>query len=207
MSRNVLESLIIILVALTFGMVLGMPRYQETQASLEELEARRTDLKNRQDYFKALAQIAGELRNYSTNLDKVKSALPMGPAAPSLANYLQSTSSQSGLILKNLNYGMTNSTVIARDPSTGFAVNDYLVSITLSGSYAAFKEFLSSVEKSSRLIEVEEITFAMSQAAKEAAALSPPPAVENNEGDSSVKEPVPDQTTYEFKVKLKARYY
>jgi Tfp pilus assembly protein PilO len=212
MSRNVLESLIIILIALTFGMVLGLPKYQETVSSMGQLEARKTDLKNREDYFAALDKIAGELKNNSENLDKVKSALPMGPSAPSLANYLQSISSQSGLILKNFSYGMQGS----RDANTAFAVQEYEIGVTLSGSYPAFKEFLGNLEKSSRLVEIQEIAFTVSRSSMEGAAkvpaetVSPPEGTtpgENNTGGSNLEKVETSQITYEFTLKLKARYY
>ena len=212
MSRNVLESLIIILIALTFGMVLGLPKYQETLSSTEQLEARKADLKNREDYFAALDQIAGEFKNYSENLDKVKSALPIGPSAPALANYLQSISSQSGLILKNLSYGMKNATVVPRDPNTGLAVQDYEVGVTLSGSYPAFKEFLANLEKSRRLVEIQEIAFTVSQASKTAVGAKASVETVSSEGKGENAEPSPednktDQMTYEFNLKLKAHYY
>ena len=203
MPRNVLESLIIVLIALTFGMVLVLPQYESNLASKEKVEIKRVDLKNRENYFNELAKIAADFKNYSANVDKIKTALPVGPMAPSLANFIQSVSSQSGLILKNFTYGSNKASVAAG------AVQEYEISLTLSGSYVAFKDFLNKIEKSSRLIEIGDINFVVSDISKKTSGLVLSPAVNNatNGAESGGEAKKTDDRIYEFNLKLKAHYY
>jgi Tfp pilus assembly protein PilO len=213
MPRNVLESLIIILIALTFGMVLVLPKFDETAALKDKVELKRVDLANRENYFKELEKIAKEFKGNRENLDKIKTALPIGPMAPSLANFIQSASSQTGLILKNFGYGSTNVTAI--DETAAMAVQEYEISLTLSGSYNAFKDFLDRIEKSSRLIEIADIAFIVSESSKDAVQTLVSPT---NSGvgkddnptdnpDSDTEEKKTDNRIYEFVLKLKAHFY
>ena len=227
MSRNLLESLIIVLIALTFGVLLVMPKYNET-LDLQEKDAQaKTDLKNKNDYFEQLKKIDSQLKNYSDNLTKIKTALPDNPEAPALANFVQSASSQSGLILKNLTYGYNNSTLKPAAENAVATVQALDMQLSLSGSYPAFKDFLSRIEKSSRLIEVQEITFTVSVADKtktgtpsssSSSSSSPSPAStpaststvkDDTTGTSGDKTPTDAGANqiYEFMVKLKTNYY
>jgi Tfp pilus assembly protein PilO len=214
MPRNVLESLIIVLIALTFGMVLVLPKYDETVALKDKVELKRVDLENRENYFKELEKIAKEFKDNRENLDKIKTALPIGPMAPTLANFIQSASSQSGLILKNFGYGSTK--VTTTDETAAMAVQEYEISLTLSGSYAAFKDFLDKIEKSSRLIEISDIAFIVSESSKDAPLTLVPPTnnttdntanntTDNPDSDTETKKT--DNRIYEFILKLKTHFY
>lgn len=212
MPRNVFESLIIILIAVTFGMVLAMPKYEEILDLRDKVGIKRADLKNREQYFQELEKIAKELKNYNQNLAKIKTALPVGAMAPSLANYIQSVSSQSGLILKNFTYGSAKAAPVKTD-SVSLAIKSFEMNLSLSGSYTAFKDFLGKIEKSSRLIEVQEISFTASEGKKKTALAPPgviPPAVENPAGNTGTGEGESnkvDDRVYEFNLKLRASYY
>jgi len=213
MSRNLLESLIIILIALTFGLVLTIPKYQDLGDLKKTAAEKSFQLKNREDYFAEMRTISSDLKKYDTNLAKIKAALQPDPAIASFANFIQSASSQSGLILKNLTYGAADLNIAksagASGASKSYAVQSYDVVISLSGSYSAFKEFLSKAENSSRLIEVQEVSFTVSEASSEAKKTSEPeiatPA-ESGEESTPAKSSEP-QRTYEFSVKLRTHYY
>lgn len=195
-------------------MVLVLPKYDETFALRDKVELKRVDLKNRENYFKELEKIAKEFKDNRENLDKIKTALPIGPMAPSLANFIQSASSQSGLILKNFGYGSTK--VAAKDETAALAVQEYEISLTLSGSYSAFKDFLDKIEKSSRLIEISDISFVVSESSKDTISTLVPPTnnTANNTADNSTDNSGSDAETkktdnriYEFVLKLKTHFY
>jgi len=208
MSRNVLESLIVILISLTFGMVVSWPKYQDLQDLKIQAQQKKVELKNKEDYYQALKETSAQLKNYETNLNKVKSALPNGPSVPALANFLQSISSQSGLILKNLSYGsetaIENNFASANNGSNTVSSNykKLEISLSLSGSYGALKDFLSRLEKSSRIIEVKEIIFT-SPVNKEKTLTAVVPS--DSEGISGGENAT--EKTYEFTLKIRANYY
>lgn len=202
MPRNVLESLVIILIALTFGMILVLPKYEDTAALREKVQIKKADLENRENYFEELEKISKEFKNNRENLDKIKTALPIGPMAPSLANFIQSASSQSGLILKNFLYGSTKAAVV--DETAARVVQEYEIGLTLSGSYSAFKDFLDKIEKSSRLIEIQDISFTVSERSKDDKVIFVPPVDNTAEEGETNKQ---DSRIYEFVLKLKTHYY
>lgn len=215
MTRNVLESLIIILIALTVGTLLSMPKYNEFKGERVKAEEKKMELRNQREYFKQLEKISNELKNYSTNLDKIKTALPSHPAAPNVANFLQSASSQSGLILKNLTYGHSAAGGHVTTDKSALAVQQYEISLGLSGSYPAFKDFLTRIERSSRMIEIQDISFMCTAAENEEKAAvtasankSAETVSENGEGgEEEGEEGGKPEKTYEFNLKLKTHYY
>lgn len=202
MSRNVLESLIIILVALTFGFVVTWPRYQDLQDLKVQAQQKKVELKNKEEYYQDLKEISAQLKSYETNLNKIKSALPSGPSIPALANFLQSISSQSGLILKNLSYGSENTIQSSNQDAIPSSYKKLEISLSLSGSYGALKDFLSRLEKSSRIIEVKEIIFVSPPNKKK-----PPTSKDSSDSEKKPNEETVPEVTYEFALKIRANYY
>jgi Tfp pilus assembly protein PilO len=71
---------------------------------------------------------------------------------PELLNFFQKTASQSGLILEEVS-------PIEASSGEEKDIKTTRVNITLKGYYFDFKNFLLIVEKSARLIEIENIYF------------------------------------------------
>jgi len=72
---------------------------------------------------------------------------------PAFYNFIQRASSQSGLVLGAISPFSVSSSgepLNVKEIGTGFS---------LSGSYTAFKNFLSALERSARMIEVESISL------------------------------------------------
>lgn len=143
-------SLFIILV---LGVVLVLPKYQDLKSLQEKISQKRAELQYTQDYFSDLNKLSTELKKYSAELSKIDSALPLDPSLPSLFRFLQKTSSESGLVLKRLGQVSSNSL-----PERG-KLKEYSLDLSLSGSYLSFKSFLSALEKTARLIEIESFSF------------------------------------------------
>ncbi|MBM3257972.1 MAG: hypothetical protein FJZ05_02040, partial [Candidatus Nealsonbacteria bacterium] len=68
-------------------------------------------------------------------------------------NFVQLACSQSGLVLESI----SPFTVAAVSSMTN--VKEISMSLKVSGSYSALKSFLAVLEKSARLIEIEDISF------------------------------------------------
>ena len=97
--------------------------------------------------------MAEDLKNYQNQLAKIDSALPLDTDLPALFDFLQKASSQSGLILKSISH-------LDPKPSPDFAqLKESEVSLTVSGVYASFKNFLSVLEVTARLIEAQAVSF------------------------------------------------
>ncbi len=139
--------------SLIMGAVILWPRFQDLREIQAEMGRVSGELQYQEQYFSQLADIQEQFKNYEEKLSKINSALPNDPSLASLFNFLQKASSQSGLILK----GISPFTASYSEGNPSLRKTQF--SLELSGSYPSFKEFLSAIEKSARLIEVENISF------------------------------------------------
>ena len=141
--------------ALILASYLFLPQYQEFKGVRSQVNQMQTQVLETERYFSNLGQILENLRNYEDSLEKIESALPQDPSLSSLLNFFQKKSSENGLLLKNI------STVKGRrkEEKKGILakVEETYLNLNLSGSYLSLKGFLETLEKSSRLIEVENI--------------------------------------------------
>ena len=163
MNRNYL-SIVIVVAALLLGALLVWPQYQKISSLKTDIESKRLDLQTKTDYFNKVKQVSDELGGYSDSLAKVYSALPNDPMLSSTFNYIQTTASEAGLVLtevkvdsigKLVNSGKKGEKTVSSDPD----LRSTTLNFTLEGSYSSLKNFLSETETSSRLIDVEDVSF------------------------------------------------
>jgi Tfp pilus assembly protein PilO len=142
---------VIFLLSLIFGIFLVRPKYQELKLKRVEVYQKEIELRNLKDHEAEIRLISEELKKYSEELAKIDSALPSRFSLLSLLNYLQKTTSENGLIFKNYSF----STLSPKEAG----IKEFSLAMNISGSYNSFKNFLSILEKSSRLFEIEKISF------------------------------------------------
>ncbi len=136
---------------------LAYPKYQDLAVSRKQLDQKKQELERQEDYFSQINSVFEKLNNYQERLDKIDSALPEQASLPALYNYFQKVTSQNGLILSSLDVSQPSSS------SDNADIQEINVSISAAGSYAALKNFISSLYKSARLIETESISFSGSE--------------------------------------------
>ncbi len=117
------------------------------------IELKKTEIQTQTDYFNNLQSISKELSSFPDEVAKINSALPENFAIYSLVDFLQKTSSSNGLTLKSVDFA--NPSKFKENSN----INFLNISLGVSGSYSAFKNFLTDLEKSSRIINVEKISF------------------------------------------------
>lgn len=140
------------LLILDFFFVL-LPQYQAFSDLRAEVKGKTEELRNKEEYFSQLESISEELKKYASELAKIESALPLTPNIPNTLNFIGRRAQQSGLVLQRSDIGK-----IQRLQEESPIIKTVLT-MSFSGSYPAFRNFLSKVQQSSRLIEVEEISF------------------------------------------------
>ncbi|MBI2003306.1 MAG: type 4a pilus biogenesis protein PilO [Candidatus Wildermuthbacteria bacterium] len=134
---------------------LALPQYQDFQSRRLELSQKKADLQSQADYWKNLKKIDEELHKRQVLLEKINSGLPLDPSLPSLLGFLQQTASQEGLVLKKAELGLT--TLVSENPP----IKKKGVFLEVAGAYPAFRRFLTILEKSSRLIQTESLSFSL----------------------------------------------
>jgi len=175
--------------ALIFGNKMFLPKFQQFNEIRKNIGAKRSEIKYSQEYYSKLTEVDAELKKYSVELSKIDSALPSDSFLPSLFNYLQKVTAQSGLVLKDA--GSFTVSASENNPK----IKEISLGLEVSGPYASFKNFLSTLEKSARLFETESISFASSE--------KKPTAEEAGEtGQAEEKEEV-----FNFSLSIKVRSY
>ena len=158
MNRTIIIT-IFLLASLVLGIGFLWPKYQDLRVLQVDIEGKRKELQSREQYLSQLNQLSQELKKYEAPLSKIDSALPSDISLPSLFYFLQKASSQTGLVLEGV--GQVSTEALGEN----LDVKGHSISLSVSGSYSAFKNFLSVLEKNARLIEVESIGFSSPPAA------------------------------------------
>ncbi|MDO8504185.1 MAG: type 4a pilus biogenesis protein PilO [bacterium] len=136
---------------LTVGFVLPQKKLLDSLA--EKIYGQKAELRSKEEYFSNLQDIQDEFKKYQTQLAKINSSLPKIQQLPAVFDFLQKASSQSGLVLKSVSPVANLRGGAQTGPAESF------LSLVVSGSLSSFRNFISILEKSSRMIEVENISF------------------------------------------------
>lgn len=196
MSRNYLESFAILIITFGLGFFLVMPKYQELQTVNARIKEKKAEIAAQANYYAGLEAMMSDLDRYHENLSKIDAALPEGLDAPAVMNFVQAAAMQAGLALQDISYTGAGKNI---SPVSGTSLPSYEVSLKASGSYGNFKNFLSIVERSSRLISV----ISLSVNAK--SDISNP-----NDGANLIaekKESASSDKILDYEIKISANYY
>ncbi|MBZ9569588.1 type 4a pilus biogenesis protein PilO [Patescibacteria group bacterium] len=170
MSRLTLIIICFFLILL-ISLFLIWPKYQELRALKVEVEEKETEFRYLEEYFSKLNQLSQELKKYEAQLSKIDFALPSDSSLTllSLMNFLQKASSQNGLVFKEF----SSFSIILPKPLAEISspqesqlpsgIKEIYLNFEVAGSYSALKNFLNTLEKSAKLIEVEDVSFSFGE--------------------------------------------
>ena len=139
------------------GYFFWWPEYQEFKQQGILLEEKTRGLEEKNNYYSKLESISNELNNYKDELDKINSALPAEASLPILFDFIQRTSAENGLILSDIS--LSGKAISSSKSSGETGIENISLSVSLLGSYPAFKNFLTAIYKNSRLIKASSIGF------------------------------------------------
>lgn len=156
----------LIFVAILYGLV---PPLARARSLANDLQKQKAALQETKDYFANLQVVADQLDQNLNILANMAAALPTEFSLPSLMGFFQTTSAESGLLLRNFSYDEMNASAApvnnsAPDSTTAVVVAPNMIktisfNLTLGGQIASFENFLKNLENSSRLLDVEQINF------------------------------------------------
>ena len=144
---------VILFITLGLGFFVVAPKYQgfkDLQIKISEQEA---ELKGKTKYFLEIVKAFEKLKENKESIEKIDSALPPEFSLSSLVNLLQQKTAENGLIFQRINLHK----ILPITEGRKIQENHFFLEV--SGAYSSFRNFLSSLEKSSRLIEIESISF------------------------------------------------
>ncbi|PIP24809.1 MAG: hypothetical protein COX34_02195 [Candidatus Nealsonbacteria bacterium CG23_combo_of_CG06-09_8_20_14_all_36_12] len=141
----------LLIVAISFGLIL--PSFEKFKTLSFKVQQKEKELKELEDYLSHLQKISLQLKEFSPQLAKIDQALTADAYLPNLFVFLQGTSAENGARLDDIKISRTGS----------LKEKEYLqereINLKLSGFYPNFKNFLSALEKSARLIGINNISF------------------------------------------------
>jgi len=140
---------------LIFGVILIWPKLCDLRSIQEKIKQKEEEFQYVEDYSAKLYQVKEKLKEHKESFDKIDSSLPNESDLPSLLNFVQKASSQSGLVLKKI----SPTTQDKKSKQAIGGIKESEVSLNLGGFYSSLKEFIYILENSARLIEVELISF------------------------------------------------
>ena len=128
-----------------------MPKYQEYRDLTAKINNKATELQYYRDYSVELKETAAKLESYKEAVSKIEDFLPTEFSIPVFYANIQNMSSQSGMILTNIK----ESGIVLKEGG----IKERFYGVSVVGSYSNFQNFLSVLQKSAKLIEVEKFSF------------------------------------------------
>ena len=150
-------TLFIILLLVFFLVVPEYNIFRKLQTGLGEKTA---EFNAEYDYYAAIAKTHNDLQARQDDIKKIDDALPNLPQNPILGRlvyFLQETAKENGLFVKDL--FLSKSSPGNAGTNISDSVKNIVFSIDLSGDYISLENFIVSLEKSSRIFEITNISF------------------------------------------------
>ena len=137
-----------------------MPEYQTFTSLQTQLGEKSAQFNAENNYYNAITETYNNLQAHNADLAKVNDALPVNSDVGGIIYFLQSTAASNGLSTQNLFLSASSTPT----PQTGSAntIKNIVFLMSVSGDYPSLQNFITSLEKSSRLFEVTSISFGSS---------------------------------------------
>lgn len=129
------------------------PKFQESNTLKDTLAKRQLDYSGTAAYYAKVSDVIKIIDSKKDDLAKIDSALPSDFSVSELLYFLQKKEAEAGLVSKSISFNQGSSVDVSGE------VRSITFTTNLSGSYEAFKKFLSSLDTSVRLFDVDSISL------------------------------------------------
>ena len=154
------EIILILIFAIFFSLAFFVlwPSYTKVLSLKKEISVLKGEITEFEKYIENLEKNKKELEEKKNLFSKIESALPEKEDLPEILNYLQNTASASGLLLSDFSFSVEKREGTEEFPKP---YQEIKINLSLLGDYPSLKNFVSKIEKSSRLFEIESIEFSV----------------------------------------------
>jgi Tfp pilus assembly protein PilO len=156
-----ISAAIIFVIALALIFLFVLPKYEESVSLQDTLVKKQIDYNNKYVYYAKILDAAKMIEENKDSLEKIHSALPSEVSLAPLIYFLQKKGGDAGLHVISVDFSQFSPT------SSVDQIKNITLNIKVSGSYEGLKSFLSSLETSARLFEVDSISFASAAVAQD----------------------------------------
>ena len=149
----------ILLAAVSIGLL--WPSFEKLKTVSSKIKETTKDLQDLEEYLSHLKNISSQIQQFSPQLSKIDQALMDDSYLPNIFDFIQKTAAGSGVNLEQIKTGKT---ATLKDRKN---IEEREITLTVSGSYSNFKNFLIAMENNARIIEINNITFSSSRSIRE----------------------------------------
>lgn len=175
---------IILLAVILLSFFLVVPKYKQFKDFQMQVGIKTAEYENKYAYYSEIARLTRELENRKDILDKIDIALPSDPTYSSIVYFLQKKAGENGIFLKSVNLSKGLLAEQEGVKEIGFSLN-------MMGDYTSLKNFIDSLEGSSRIFELNSISFS--------SAINPQQETKSSETGGA--------EAYSFQVQIKTNSY
>lgn len=141
---------------------LAVPQYNNFRKLEQSLATKKAEYAARYDYYSGITKIYYDIQSRAGEIKKIDDAIPQGRDYGRLVYYFQKKAIESGLSVKSLFLSKTGAQAQKQQANKAAAtvtMNDISFSAIISGDYESLGNFISNLERSSRMFEVTNISF------------------------------------------------
>ena len=130
-----------------------IPKYQMVSKLKNSLSDYKKALTEQKEYFENVDKDLEKLKEYEDLTKKISLAIPKESSIVDFFNLIDNLASANGPFLKGVGtFSISESKEIS-------GIKETEISFNVSGPYPFFKNFISALEKSARMIKIENISF------------------------------------------------
>jgi Tfp pilus assembly protein PilO len=148
---------IILFIVVVLSFFLVVPEYKNFKQLQVQFVETKAEYDAQNTYYVDITKVYEELYARREEISKIDNALPLDPPLGKLIYYLQQTGKDNGLIVKDL--FLSKSSLLEQSKDSPLTIKEIVFSTDVLGNYQSLKNFIVSLEKSSRIFEVSNISF------------------------------------------------
>lgn len=154
---------IILFLIFVFIIYFLLPKYSDFKSLKKDISQKQEEINKKENELLNLQKILEELDLEKESFAKIDSALPQDFSIASLLAFFQLKSEENGLVLKSFSESGLLKTKGEKEQIVQNRIKEHYFDVTLVGNFTAFDNFVQSIEQSSRMIEIENISFKRSK--------------------------------------------
>lgn len=156
MSANFLKYVILPIILLFAVLIMIfkvlVPLYGLINNAVEAVEQNKINLAERKKVAINLEKLLGQYNERATEITSFNKAVPVGQSVAEAIINLEALASENGLVFLESSFKSKDSTGVG-------GIKTLIANIRVKGSYTAFKNYLKSLEKNLRIVDIIKISF------------------------------------------------
>ncbi len=181
-----ISTIIILIIALILFFFFVAPEYGKSENLQNNLGQKQAEYDGKSVYYAKVSELIASIESRTDALEKINSALSSDFSFAPIASFLQQKGVENGLTIQSIMFSQISPT------TTNQKVKDVTFTVNVSGNYQGLKNFVSSLDTSARLFEVNSMNFSLSS-----------PSIVSND----IKQSKNQQQTYSLKLEVVTHTY